>query len=163
MDKKIAIYPGTFDPITLGHVDVIERACRLFDEVVVVIAINSKKVTLFSEEERLEMARESLKHLANTRVMFYRGLTVECAEELGAIAMIRGIRAVSDFEYEFQIALMNRKLHPDIHTVFLAPSEEFTYLNSSIVRELSRYGKDANGFVTEFVAKKLNEKYKEDC
>jgi len=94
--------------------------------------------------------------------MFYRGLTVECAEELGAIAMIRGIRAVSDFEYEFQIALMNRKLHPDIHTVFLAPSEEFTYLNSSIVRELSRYGKDANGFVTDFVAKKLNEKYKEE-
>lgn len=161
MSKKIAIYPGTFDPITLGHVDVIERSCKLFDEIIVVIAINSKKITLFSEDERLEMARESLKHLDNIQVIFYRGLTVECAKEYGATAIIRGIRAVSDFEYEFQIALMNRKLEPSVHTVFLAPSEEYTYLNSSIVRELGRYGNSANGFVSEFVAKKLHEKYKE--
>lgn len=161
MNKKIAIYPGTFDPITLGHVDVIERACKLFDEIIVVIAVNSKKVTLFTEDERLEMARESLKHLDNIQVIFYHGLTIECAKEYGATIIIRGIRAVSDFEYEFQIALMNRKLEPNVHTVFLAPSEEYTYLNSSIVRELGRYGNSANGFVSEFVANKLHEKYKE--
>lgn len=162
MEKKIAIYPGTFDPITLGHVDVIDRARKMFDEIIVVIAINSKKTTLFTEDERYEMAIESLQHLENVKVIFYRGLTVQCAREHGAVAMIRGIRAVSDFEYEFQIALMNRKLEPNIHTVFLAPSEEYTYLNSSIVRELGRYGKSANAFVSKFVANKLEEKYKEE-
>lgn len=161
MDKRIAIYPGTFDPITLGHVDVIERASTMFDEIIVVIAINSKKVTLFTEDERLEMAKRSLDHVKNATVIFYRGLSVECAREYNAVAMIRGIRAVSDFEYEFQIALMNRKLEPNVDTVFLAPSEEYTYLNSSIVRELARYGKNAESFVPEYVAEKLIDKYRE--
>ena len=120
---RIAIYPGTFDPITYGHVDVIERACAMFDKVIVVVAINSKKQTLFSEEERMEMAVESLRHLSNVSVELNHGLTVDFARQHGAIAIIRGIRAISDFEYEFQIALMNRKLEPDIHTVFLLPNK----------------------------------------
>src|SRR5690606_3500674 len=111
---KIAIYAGTFDPITNGHVDVIERACEIFDKVYVVIAINSKKTTLFTQDERLDMIEESLKHIKNAEVITHQRLTVEIAEEKGAIAMVRGIRAVSDFEYEFQIALMNRKLAPSI-------------------------------------------------
>ena len=136
--SKTAIYAGTFDPITNGHVDVIERACELFDKVFVVIAVNSKKTTLFSEDERLEMIKSALSHIENVDVVTHRKLTVEIAEEKNAIAMIRGIRAVSDFEYEFQIALMNRKLSPNIHTVFLTPHEKYTYLNSSIIREMAR-------------------------
>lgn len=156
---KIAIYPGTFDPITNGHVDVIERASHLFGKVFVVIAINSKKTTLFSEQERLEMAQESLKYLKNVEVITYQGLTVDCAKEHNASAIVRGIRAISDYEYEFQIALMNRKLAPDIHTVFLMPNEKYTYLNSSIIREISKYEQDVNEFVPECVALKLKEKF----
>ncbi|OGU61056.1 MAG: pantetheine-phosphate adenylyltransferase [Ignavibacteria bacterium GWF2_33_9] len=157
--SKIAIYPGTFDPITNGHVDVIERAADLFGKVYVVIAVNSQKSTLFSEEERLVMARESLKDLPNVEVITYQGLTVECAIELNAAAIVRGIRAISDYEYELQIALMNRKLAPNVHTVFLLPNEKYTYLNSSIIREIGRYDHDVSEFVPVFVAEKLKEKY----
>lgn len=160
--QNIAIYPGTFDPITNGHVDVIERACRMFDKVIVVIAINFKKKTLFSEEERMEMAQRSLEHLDNVEVIVHHGLTVDIAKEKGATAIVRGIRAVSDFEYEFQIALMNRKLQPDIHTVFFTPHENYTYLNSSVIREMSRYNADASEFVPEIVNKKLKEKFAGD-
>ncbi len=159
MEKK-AIYAGTFDPITNGHVDVIERACEMFDKVYVVIAVNSKKVTLFSEAERYEMISKSLEHLKNVEVTIYHRLTVEIAEEKNAIAMVRGIRAVSDFEYEFQIALMNRKLSPNIYTVFLTPHEKYTYLNSSIIREMARYGRDTSEFVPKNVADKLVEKFR---
>ena len=161
-ETKLAIYPGTFDPITNGHVDVIERACRMFDKIIVVIAINIKKKTLFSEDERLEMAKDSLNHLDNVEVIVHHGLTVDVAKEHNAIAIVRGIRAVSDFEYEFQIALMNRKLRPDIHTVFFTPHENYTYLNSSVIREMSRYKADASEFVPESVAKKLKEKFEFD-
>lgn len=157
--EKTAVYPGTFDPITNGHVDVIERAATMFDKVIVVVAVNSKKTTLFSEEERYKMACESLKHIGNVKVELYSGLIVDYAEKRGAIALIRGIRAVSDFEYEFQIALMNRKLRPGLHTVFLMPHEKYTYLNSSIIRELSRLGQDVNDFVPEFVANKLKQRF----
>ncbi|MBX3043975.1 MAG: pantetheine-phosphate adenylyltransferase [Candidatus Kapabacteria bacterium] len=157
--SKSAIYAGTFDPITNGHVDVIERACEMFDKVYVVIAVNSKKVTLFSEEERLEMIKSALEHLPNADVIINHKLTVEVAEEKNAIAMVRGIRAVSDFEYEFQIALMNRKLSPNIYTVFLTPHEKYTYLNSSIIREMAKYGKDTSEFVPHLVAAKLKEKF----
>jgi pantetheine-phosphate adenylyltransferase len=157
--KKIAIYPGTFDPITNGHIDVIERAAKMFDEVLVVVAINSKKSCLFTEAERFEMAKESLKHLKNLRVDMHQGLTVDYAKKVGATAIIRGIRAVSDFEYEFQIALMNRKLNPEVNTIFLLPHENYTYLNSSIIRELSKYKQDVSEFVPEIVANKLKEKY----
>lgn len=159
MNQRIAIYPGTFDPITNGHVDVIERASQLFDKVIVVISINSKKITLFSEEERFIMASESLKHLRNVDVELYKGLTVDYAKEKKALAIIRGIRAISDFEYEFQIALMNRKLKPEVTTIFLMPHEKFTYLNSSIIRELAKYGQNVDEFVSEFVSKKLKEKF----
>lgn len=156
---KIAIYPGTFDPITNGHIDVIERALKIFDKVIVVIARNPKKQTLFAEEERIELIRESLKHLANIEVTATEKLTVEFARSVNANAIIRGIRAVSDFEYEFQIALMNRKLCPDVTTIFLMPNEKFTYLNSSIIRELAQYGADISDFVPPCVEKKLKEKF----
>ena len=158
--ERIAIYPGTFDPITNGHVDVIERAALLFDKIVVVVSVNSKKTTLFDEHERFEMAKESLRHLPNVEVASHNGLTVSFAHEIKAVAMIRGIRAISDFEFEFQISLMNRKLSPEISTIFLMPHEKYTYLNSSIIRELATFGKDVSEFVPEFVSLKLQEKFK---
>lgn len=159
--KTTAIYPGTFDPITNGHVDVIERASKMFDKVYVVIAINAKKQTLFSEEERVDMAVNSLQHLDNIEVINYHGLTVDIAKEKNATAIVRGIRAVSDFEYEFQIALMNRKINPEIYTIFLTPHEKYTYLNSSVVRELGRYKSDVSEFVPEYVADKIKNKFNE--
>lgn len=154
-----AIYPGSFDPITNGHVDVIERAAQMFDTVTVVIAINSKKTPLFNEEERRAMAVEALMHLPSVRVAVHSGLVVDYANEHGANVMVRGIRAVSDFEYEFQIALMNRKLQPDVSTIFLMPHERYTYLNSSIIRELARYNQDLTEFVPECVAQRLQQKF----
>ncbi len=160
-NQNIAIYPGTFDPITNGHIDVIERAASIFSKVYVVIAINSRKLTLFNEDEREELARISLEYIPNVEVVRSQILTVEFARQVGATSIIRGIRAISDFEFEFQIALMNRKLDPDIHTLFLLPNEKYTYLNSSIVRELARYGKDVSEFVPPIVAERIRLKFKE--
>lgn len=156
---NIALYPGTFDPITYGHLDVIERASVIFDELIVLIAINSKKATLFSQDERLEMANCALKHLNNVKVEIHQGLTVDAAKKFGAKVMIRGLRAVSDFDYEFQIALMNRKISPEVNTVFMMPNEKFTYLNSSIIRELAKYNQDISEFVPECVLEKLKSKF----
>lgn len=156
---KIAIYPGTFDPITYGHIDVIERAGKMFDKIIVVVAVNSKKNCLFSEDERSAMALESLKHLPNVEVKVYSGLLVDLAKEVNAVAIVRGVRFVTDFEYEFQIALMNRKLEPDVHTVFMMPHEKYTYLNSSIVRELAKYKQNVSEFVPEPVILKIKEKF----
>lgn len=156
---RTAIYPGTFDPITNGHIDVIERAAMLFDKVILVIAINSRKTPLFSKEERLDMSHEALAHLKNVEVEVHEGLLVDFARERKAVAIIRGVRAVTDFEYELQIALMNRKLEPEICTVFLMPNEKYSYLNSTIVRELARYHQDISEFVPEVVAKKIKEKF----
>ncbi len=157
--KTIAIYPGTFDPITNGHVDVMQRAAKMFDKVILLIAINSSKKNVFTEEERKEMARVALSHIPNVSVDFSDGLTVDYAKQVGAKAIIRGIRAVSDFEYEFQIALMNKKLYPDADTVFFAPDEKYTYLNSTIVRELARYSEDLTDFVPKNVAEELKLKF----
>lgn len=157
--EKIAIYPGTFDPITNGHIDVIERAAELFDKVIVVIALNSKKTTLFSDEERMQMAVESLKHLKNVEVSTHRGLIVNFAIKHNAVALIRGLRAVSDFEFEFQLSLMNRKLAPNIKTILMMPNEKYTYLNSSIIRELARYKQDISDFVPSIVVEKFREKF----
>lgn len=157
--SSVAIYPGTFDPITNGHIDVIERASSIFDSIVIVIAKNPKKEALFTESERLELVKDSVKGLPNVRVEITDTLTVDFAKKVGAIAIIRGIRAVSDFDYEFQIGLMNRKLCPELTTIFLMPNEKYTYLNSSIIRELSRYGADVSDFVPPVVAKKLREKF----
>jgi pantetheine-phosphate adenylyltransferase len=144
---KIAIYPGTFDPITNGHLDIVDRASRLFDKVIVTIARNLEKKPLFTEEERLEMIRQAVKAYKNVEVDSFEGLLVEYARKKKASAIVRGLRAISDFEYELQMALMNRKLDNGVETVFLMPIEKYTYLNSSIVREIAKL----HGDVTEFV------------
>jgi len=149
------MYPGSFDPITNGHVDVIERAAQLFDRVTVVIARNSKKTPLFAEAERLEMASIALRHLDNVAVEVVDGLVVDFARQHNVDVIVRGIRAVTDFEYEFQIALMNRKLEPNVSTIFLMPHEKYTYLNSSIIRELGRYGQNIEDFVPDIVAERM--------
>lgn len=134
-----AIYPGTFDPITNGHLDILSRAAKLFDSVDVVVAINARKVTLFNLEERLEMIRKVTEHLPNVHAVGFEGLTVEYLRQSGAQVLIRGLRAVSDFEYEFQMALMNKKLESECETVYMMPSEKYTYLNSTIIREVARH------------------------
>lgn len=144
---RLAIYPGSFDPITNGHVDVISRAASLFDEVLVAVAINDAKQGLFTMEERVEMIRAATGRFPNVKVVAFEGLLVEFARKQGAVAVVRGLRAVSDFEFEFQMALMNRKLEPAIETVFLTPREEYTYLSSRIVKEIARLGGPVDAFV----------------
>lgn len=156
--ERIAIYPGTFDPITLGHIDVIKRASKIFDKVHVVVGVNRKKKTLFDENERKDMAIESLKDVTNVEVHRHAGLTIEYAHQVGAVAMVRGIRAVTDLEFEFQMAQINRKLDEEICTLFLAPRADYTYLNSTMVRELAFFGKKTNCYVCNHVADKLEEK-----
>lgn len=158
-EKRYAIYPGTFDPITYGHLDIIQRATPLFDKVFVTLALNSDKNPLFSTAERLEMIRESVKGINGVEVTDFNGLLVSFAQTIGAKAIIRGLRAVSDFEYEFQIALMNRKLWQGIDTVFLMPDVKYTYLSSSIVREIARHGGNVDCFVTPDVADKLRARF----
>lgn len=157
--KKV-IYPGTFDPVTYGHIDIIKRARELFDAVVVTVAVNPGKTPLFTLEERVFLLKESLKDYENIIVDSFDGLVVEHAHQVGAIGIIRGLRAVSDFEYEFQMALMNRKLAKDIATVFLMPGEKYTYLNSSIVRDLAGLQSDVSEFVPPIVAELLKNKFK---
>lgn len=156
---KTALYPGTFDPITFGHIDVIRRAADIFDRVLVTLAINSSKKTLFTVEERRRQVEEAVKNIPNVEVTESRGLIVDFAKQHHACAIVRGLRAISDFDYEFQMALTNRKLDAGISTVFLMPHESFTYLNSSIVREVARLGGDVQSFVPEFVARALREKF----
>ena len=155
---KTVIYPGTFDPVTNGHIDVIKRAIDLFHSVVVTVARNPVKSPMFTVEERLVMLKESLKEFPNVSVDSFEGLVVDHAKEVGAIGIIRGLRAVSDFEYEFQMALMNRKLDEDLRTIFLMPHENYTYLNSTIIRNLAQFGSDVSDFVPEIVSKMLKEK-----
>jgi pantetheine-phosphate adenylyltransferase len=158
MKRQIALYPGTFDPITFGHIDVIERATELFAHVIVLVAQNATKSPLFSLDERLAMIREVLRGKKGVRVDSFDGLLVEYARSHKAGVIIRGLRAVSDFEYEFQMALTNRKLAPAIDTVFLVPHEGYTYLNSSIVREVARLGGDVSDFVPGSVRRRLTQK-----
>ncbi len=155
---KTVIYPGTFDPVTNGHIDVIERAIDLFDKVVVTVARNPIKSPMFSVEERLIMLRESLKEFDRVSIDSFEGLVVDHAKEVGAVGIIRGLRAISDFEYEFQMALMNRKLDEDLRTIFLMPHEKYTYLNSTIVRNLAQFNSDISEFVPSVVSKMLNDK-----
>jgi|Deesub1362B_J571_1020462.scaffolds.fasta_scaffold05677_2 pantetheine-phosphate adenylyltransferase len=156
---KTAIYPGTFDPVTYGHIDIIERACTLFDRVIVAIAQNPAKKPLFSVDERKEMILAATRNLKNVEVDAFEGLLVEYARLRKAQAIIRGLRAVSDFEYELQMALMNRNLNEDVVTVFLMPHEKYVYLNSSIVKEVASYGGDVSQLVPDFVLRKLREKF----
>ena len=155
MIERIAIYPGTFDPITYGHIDVVDRAAHLFSRVVVLVARNSSKTPLFTDDERVSMIREVFRGRPKVEVDEFQGLLVDYATKRKATAIIRGLRAVSDFEYEFQLALTNRKLAPKLDTVFLVPHEKYTYLNSSIVREVARLGGDVSDFVPPTVRKKL--------
>ncbi len=154
----IAIYPGTFDPITNGHSDLVERAARLFDRVVVAVAAQSGKHPIFSFEERQALAKEVLKDLPNVDVEGFRGLLVEYVRGKGARVILRGLRAVSDFEYEFQLAGMNRRLSHGMETVFMMPAERYTYLSSSMVREVASLGGDVSEFVHPWVGAALRER-----
>lgn len=144
---RTAIYPGTFDPVTKGHLDILKRAAEFFDEVIIAVAVDSNKSTLFSLEERIQLLNEATKDMPCTQVKGFEGLTVEFARECGAIAIIRGLRAMQDFEYEFQLALMNKKLAPDIETVFLMTQSEFSFISSSSIK----WAASLNGSIAEFV------------
>ncbi|HLF20832.1 MAG TPA: pantetheine-phosphate adenylyltransferase [Bacteroidota bacterium] len=158
---KIAIYPGSFDPFTNGHLDIVQRAIKLFDKVIVTIARNSSKNPMFGEEERLSLVKASVKDHRNVEVELFDGLLVDYARKKKATAIVRGLRAISDFEYELQMALMNRKLNDQFETVFLMPNEKYTYLDSSIVREIARLGGDVSDFVPPVVNKALRNKLKD--
>ena len=155
-----AIYPGSFDPVTNGHLDVIERAVKLFDEVVVAVAANSQKQPLFAVEERLELLRVTTAGMERVRLARMDGLLVEFARSRDAVAIIRGLRAVSDFEFEFQMALMNRKLESQVETIFLMPKEEYTYLSSRIIKEIARLGGKVDSFVPDCVTVALRQKFR---
>ena len=154
-----AIYPGSFDPITNGHLDVVERAGKLFDEVLVAVAHNIEKEPLFTLEERLDLLRQTLGKQTRVRIGQFGGLLVDFAVAEQASAVIRGLRAVSDFEFEFQMALMNRKLQAVVETIFLMPKEEYTYLSSRLVKEIARLGGDVSKFVPSVVATALASKF----
>jgi pantetheine-phosphate adenylyltransferase len=158
MKKVIAIYPGSFDPPTNGHLDLIERGSHIFDELVVAILRNAEKTPLFSVGERRKMLEDLTAGFKNVRVDVFDGLTVEYAARVKASAVLRGIRALSDYEYELQMAMMNRKLRPDLETVFMMPAEQYSYLSSRLVREVARLGGVVNGLVPEMVEQRLKEK-----
>jgi pantetheine-phosphate adenylyltransferase len=156
-----AIYPGSFDPVTNGHIDVIQRASRLFDEVIVAVAYNDEKSPLFTSEERLHLLEQTVSTEGNVKVVQFQGLLVDFARNQGATAIVRGLRAISDFEFEFQMALMNRKLVDSVETIFLMPKEEYTYLSSRIVKEIARLGGNVEAFVPPFIAEALKSKLKQ--
>jgi len=153
--ERTALFPGTFDPFTNGHLDLTRRAARLFDRVVVAVAGSDAKGTLFSTTERAEMIRGATKSLRRVEVVEFEDLVVDCARRTGAHVMIRGLRAVSDFEFEFQMALMNRRLSPTLEVVFLMPSQQYTYLNSTLVKEVARLGGRIRGLVPRVVEEQL--------
>jgi pantetheine-phosphate adenylyltransferase len=152
------LYPGTFDPITFGHTDIVVRASKIFSKVIVVIADNPSKKCMFSVDERFEFAKICLQEQPNVEVIKYRGLVVDAVTETKASTIIRGLRAMSDFDYEFQMAFTNRQLNDSVETIFLMPSSQYTYLSSSLVKQLSQFGGDINNFVAPIVADALRKK-----
>lgn len=156
-----AVYPGSFDPVTFGHLDIIERASRVVDEVIVAVLVNSSKKPLFTIEERVSMLEQATKQFSNVRIETFQGLTVDFARSVGANIMVRGLRAVSDFESEMQIAQTNHSLNPEIDTVFFTTSLEYAFLSSTIVREVASYGSDVSNMVPDAVAEKLRERFGE--
>jgi pantetheine-phosphate adenylyltransferase len=158
--KRIAIYPGTFDPITNGHLDLVERGLRIFDEVIIALAPSQKKQPLFTIKERLWMIKKSTKVLKRVRVESFNSLLVDYVKKKKGVAILRGLRAVSDFEYELQMALMNRRLNTNIETVFMMPSEDYSFLTSSIIKEIASFGGSLNGLVPKEVEKALKRKFR---
>ena len=156
-----AIYPGSFDPVTFGHIDIIERAARISDELIVGVLQNKAKTPLFSVEERVIMLREVTKHLKNVKIIPFEGLLIEFAKQMDAKVIVRGLRAITDFEYELQMSQTNRKLNSDVETLFLTTSLDYSYLSSTTVKEVANYDGDITQFVPEFVAEKVTEKIKE--
>ena len=158
---KCAVYPGSFDPVTLGHMDIIKRASSLFDRLIIAVLNNRAKTPLFSVEERVKMLEEVTKDLPNVEVKSFGGMTVDFARECGANALVRGLRAITDFEYELQIAQLNRVMDPDIDTVFLTTNLKYAYLSSSSVKEVAAYGGDISHFVTPYVENEVHNKLKD--
>lgn len=157
--KHIAVYPGTFDPVTNGHLDLVQRSLTIFDEVIVAVAANPKKAPLFSLAERIDMFKEVTAKYKNVVIEGFDGLLVDYVRKKAAVGIVRGLRAVSDFEYELQMALMNRRLDSSIETVYLMPSEEYSFITSTIVKEAASYGGDVSTLVPNVVVEKLKKKY----
>ncbi len=155
---RIGVYPGSFDPVTKGHLDIIERASKIFEEVIVVVSINTSKSPLFTLEERMDLLKESCKHIKNIQVDSFNGLLINYMKKINSNVIIKGLRAVSDFEYEFQMALMNRTLEPDIETLFMMTTDKYSYLSSSLVKEVVRFGGKVTGLVPEIVENQLYKK-----
>lgn len=159
--NRIAVYPGTFDPVTNGHIDLIERSLRIFDEVIVAVAANPKKTPLFTLDKRVAMIKEATSHFKNVVIDGFDVLLMDYMKQKNAVGIVRGLRAVSDFEYELQMALMNRRLNSSVETVFMMPSEEYSYLTSSIVKEVASYCGDVSGLVPKGVMEMLQKKCKQ--
>ena len=157
---RIAVYAGSFDPVTYGHIDIIRRAADIFDKIIVAVARSTEKQTLFTVKERVEMLRRVTRTMPNVRVDDFRGLAVDYVSKVGARILIRGLRALSDFEYEFQMALTNRKLNEGIETIFLMPSESYSYISSTLIKEAASLGADVSTFVPDFIEKRLKAKLK---
>ena len=162
MKEKIAVYPGTFDPITYGHIDLIERAAKIFDKVIVAVAHNKSKGVLFSVEERVRMLRDAVKAIKNVVVDDFDGLVVDYVKKNGSHVMIRGLRMLSDFEYEFQMALTNRKLAGDIETIFMMPHEDYSYISSKLIKEAASLGADVGIFIPQNAQDALRKKLKKN-
>jgi pantetheine-phosphate adenylyltransferase len=159
--QRTAVYPGTFDPITNGHTDLVTRAARVFPKVIVAIAESPHKKPLFSLDERIELARNEMANLGNVEVVGFRNLLVEFVQQLGANIIVRGLRAVSDFEYEFQLASMNRHIAPNVETMFLTPDEDYSFISSSLVKEIARLDGDVSEFVCEQVQTAMRRRFEE--
>ena len=159
--QRVAVYPGTFDPITNGHTDLVSRAARVFPKVIIAIAESPHKKPLFSLEERISLSKNQMAHLENVEVVGFSNLLVEFVQQIGASVIIRGLRAVSDFEYEFQLASMNRHLAPAVETLFLTPDEDYSFISSSLVKEIARLNGDVSEFVCEEVQQSMRKRFEE--
>ena len=156
--KRKAVYVGTFDPVTYGHIDLIKRGCRIFDELIIAVARDAGKPTLFSPEERMDMLKKTVGHIRNVTITSFSGLAVDYVKSKGINVIMRGLRMISDFEYEFQMALTNRKLNKNIETVFMMPNESYSYISSRLIKEAASLGANLSDFIPGFIEKKLKEK-----
>lgn len=160
---KIAVYPGSFDPITCGHLDIIKRSCKLFDKVIVAVLNNSSKSPMFSVSERVELINKCICDIPNCEVQSFSGLLVDFVKQSGADTVVRGLRAISDFEYEFQMSLLNKKLAPDVETVFMVTNLNCLYISSSVVKEICHYGGNTDGLIPNEIIKDIKYKIEKEC